>query len=196
MAELQLRGRAGTLQGRVCWPGRPPAGLLVFCAPDTGWRGELSAATGLVVLSVTGGLDEAMTAADWAAEHASSLDADPAGLLIGGSGAGGPLAAAVAREAAASGWPAFRRQILICAHPVRPAPPVPSLNGLAPATVVTVDRDPAGDGGEYAALLRSAGVAVEELRHAAADAACAVQIRNSHRLLASLGAALNGSEDA
>jgi len=196
MAELQLRGRAGTLQGRVCWPGRAPAGLLVFCAPDTGWRQELSAATGLVVLSVTGGLDEAATAAEWAAEHTASLDADPAKLLIGGSGAGGPLAAAVALAAVRDGWPAFRRQILICAHPVRPMPSAGSLRGLAPATVVTVDRDPGGDGGEYAALLRSAGVAVEELRHAATDAASAVRIRNSHRLLASLGATLNGSEDA
>lgn len=196
MAELQLRGRAGTLQGRVCWPGRAPAGLLVFCAADAGWSTGLSAATGLVVLSVTGGLDEAVTAAEWAAEHAASLDADPAVLLIGGSGPGGPLAAAAAREAAGNGWPAFRRQVLICAHPVRPVPSAASLGGVAPATVVTVDRDPGGDGGEYAALLRSAGIEVEELRHAAADAASAVRIRNSHRLLASLGTALNGSEDA
>ena len=58
VAELQLRGRAGTLQGRVYWPGPSvarQARLLVFwtVAGDGTWCQELSASAGLVVLAVT-----------------------------------------------------------------------------------------------------------------------------------------------
>jgi hypothetical protein len=48
---------------------------------------------------------------------------------------------------------------------VEPAPP--SLVGVAPATAVTVEHDPAGDEGHYAAQLHQAGVEVDELRYAA-----------------------------
>jgi acetyl esterase/lipase len=47
-----------------------------------------------------------------------------------------------------------------------PASPLlaPSLAGVAPATVVTAENDPAGeDGRRYAARLRAAGVEVEEV---------------------------------
>jgi acetyl esterase/lipase len=166
----------------------------VYCAvADTGsWCRELSACTGLVVLSVEcdpGGLENAVFAAEWAAEHAGRLGADPGTLLIGGTGPGGALAAGVALEALARGWPAFSRQVLICASPVSRQLPA-SITGLAPATVLTVERDPDGDSGRYAALLRSAGIAVRELRYAAPDAAAAAGIRNSQELLADLGAAL------
>lgn len=199
-AQLQLRGGAGTLQGRVCWPGSSVAGpalLLVFLtAGDDGtWCQELSASAGLVVLSVTCGrsrpadLHDAVAAAGWAAENAARLGADPGRLLVGGAGRGGTLAAAVTLHARADGWPAFTRQVLICAGPVEPAPP--SLAGVAPATAVTVEHDPAGDEGHYAAQLRRAGVAVHELRYAAPDPATAIRIRNGRQLLADLGAALS-----
>ena len=95
MAELQLRGRAGTLQGRVYWPGPSvarQARLLVFwtVAGDGTWCQELSAGAGLVVLAVTCGrpypadLDDAVTAAEWAAENTARLGADPGELLVGG----------------------------------------------------------------------------------------------------------------
>jgi alpha/beta hydrolase fold len=199
-AELQLRGRAGTLQGRVWWPGpssaRQPR-LLVFWteAGDGTWCQELSASAGLVVLAVTCGppcpadLDDAVTVAEWAAENAARLDADPGELLVGGFGAGGALAAAVALHARVTRWPAFSRQVLICASPVERMPP--SLAGLAPATAVTVVHDPGGDGGRYAALLRCAGVAVDELRYPAPDCASAVRIRTGRRLLTDLGVALS-----
>jgi acetyl esterase len=200
MAGLQLRGGAGTLQGRVYWPSSSvagPAPLLVFltAAGDGTWWQELSATAGLVVLSVTCGrprpavLHDAVAAAEWAAENTARLGADSGHLLVGGMGAEGTLAAAVALHARAGGWPAFTRQVLICAGPVEPAPP--SLAGVAPATAVTVEHDPAGDEGHYAAQLRRAGVAVDELRYTAADPATAVCIRNGGRLLADLGAALS-----
>ena len=199
-AELQLRGRAGTLQGRVYWPGPSrarQARLLVFwtVAGDSTWCQELSASAGLVVLAVTCGrpypadLDDAITAAEWAAENTARLGADPGELLVGGTGPGGTLAAAVALYARAARWPAVSRQVLVCPGPVERMPP--SLAGVAPATVVTVEHDPRGDQGRYAALLRRAGVAVDELRYAAPDRASAVLIRTGRQLLADLGVALS-----
>jgi acetyl esterase/lipase len=199
MAGLQLRGGAGTLQSRVYWPSSSvagPAPLLVFLiAADGGtWCEELSASAGLVVLSVTCGrphpadLHDAVAAAGWAAENTAGLGADPGYLLVGGAGPGGTLAAAVALHARADGWPALTRQVLICAGPVEPAPPSPG--GVAPATAVTVEHDSGGDEGRYAAQLRQAGVAVDELRYAAPDPATAVRIRNGRQLLADLSAAL------
>ena len=199
-AELQLRGQAGTLQGRVYWPGpslaRQPR-LLVFwtVAGDGTWCQELSATAGLVVLAVTCGrpypadLDDAVTAAEWAAENTARLGGDPGELLVGGAGPGGTLAAAVALHARAARWPSFSRQVLVCAGPVERMPP--SLAGVASATAVTVEHDPGGDEGRYAALLRRAGVAVDELRYAAPDRASAVRIRAGLPLLADLGAALS-----
>jgi acetyl esterase/lipase len=199
MAELQLRGRAGTLQGRVYWPGPSarPARLLVFwtVADNSTWCQELSASAGLVVLAVTCGrpypadLDDAVTAAEWAAENTARLGADTGQLLVGGAGPGGALAAAVALHARADGWPTFSRQVLVWASPVERMPP--SLAGVAPATAVTIDHDPGGDAGRYAALLRRAGVAVDELRYAAPDRASAVRIRTGRQLLSDLGAALS-----
>jgi alpha/beta hydrolase fold len=98
-AELQLRGRAGTLQGRVYWPGPSlarPARLLVFWTVAGGgtWCQELSARAGLVVLAVTCGrpyptdLDDAVTTAEWAAENTARLGADPGELLVGGPARG------------------------------------------------------------------------------------------------------------
>jgi acetyl esterase/lipase len=199
MAGLQLRGRTGTLQGRVYWPSSSVAGpalLLVFltAADDGSWCQELSASTGLVVLSVTCGrprpadLDDAVAAGGWAAVNMARLGADPGHLLVGGAGPWGTLTAVVALHARADGWPVFTRQVLICAGPVEPAPPL--LAGVAPATAVTVEHDPAGDNGRYADQLRRAGVAVDELRYAAPDPAAAVRIRNGRQLLADLGAAL------
>ena len=86
-AELQLRGRAGTLQGRVYWPGPSlarHARLLVswMVAGDGTWCQELSASAGLVVLAVTCGrpypadLDDAVTAAEWAAFVGGARDGD------------------------------------------------------------------------------------------------------------------------
>jgi acetyl esterase/lipase len=52
-----------------------------------------------------------MTALEWAAEHARELEADPARLVVGGSGAGAALAAAAALAARDHGWPPIARQL-------------------------------------------------------------------------------------
>jgi hypothetical protein len=190
------------LRSRVYWPSSSvagPAPLLVFLtAADAGtWCQELSASAGLVVLSVIcgrprpAGLHDAVAAAEWAAENTARLSADPRHLLVGGMGRGGTLAAAVALHARADGWPVFTRQVLICASPLQPSPS--SLAGVAQATAVTVEHDPGGDEGCYAARLRRAGVTVDELRYAAPGPATAVRIRNGRQLLADLSAALSTS---
>ena len=56
---------------------------------------------------------------------------------------------------------------------------------------MTVEHDPGGDEGRYAAALRRAGIAVDELRYAAPDRASAVRIRAGRALLADLSAALS-----
>ncbi|HEX6567862.1 MAG TPA: alpha/beta hydrolase fold domain-containing protein [Acidimicrobiales bacterium] len=124
-------------------------------------------------------LEDALTATGWAADHAAELGADPGRLLVAGEAAGGRLAAAVALHARDDGWPPVTRQVLIrpelgAGHASSPrggrdrhALPLEasSLKGVAAATVVTADHGPRfDDGRKYAALLRHAGVDVDELR--------------------------------
>jgi acetyl esterase len=117
IADLQLRGNTSPLPVRVYWPGRlvtRPVPLLVFCSvgAGSGVRAEatcqrLSQDEGLVVLSVrcAAGAQDGTAVLEWAAEHAAELGADPGRLLIAGEGAGDAVAAAVASEALAAGWP-------------------------------------------------------------------------------------------
>jgi acetyl esterase len=118
IADLQLRGNTSPLPVRVYWPGQvasQPGPLLVFCMAGTG-AGSRAAATcrslsedhGLVVLAVScpTGTQDGTTVLEWAAEHAAELGADPGRLLVGGQGTGGAVAAAVASQARAAGWPA------------------------------------------------------------------------------------------
>ena len=117
IADLQLRGNTSPLPVRVYWPGRPvtcPVPLLVFCSVGAGAGSgaeatcqRLSQDAGLVVLSVccVAGARDGTAVLEWAAEHAAELDADPGRLLVAGEGAGDAVAAAVAAEALAAGWP-------------------------------------------------------------------------------------------
>lgn len=194
VAGVQLRGRTGPLPARAYWPPPPgpgpaPALLVLFPDPAGGLdvpdppdlAGGLDAAdalcrglcsgAGLVVLSVSHRApQDAIAATRWAADHAAELGADPRRLLVGGVGAGGRVATAVVREARDEGWPAILRQVLVRPRLGGPEPPG-AVPALAPATVVTVDGvdEPAGtptdDGWHHAALLRHAGVDVDELRY-------------------------------
>ena len=123
IADLQLRGSTSALPVRVYWPDQvtsQPAPLLVFCivgagadawssgpGADASCRG-LSEDHGLVVLAVPclTGAQDGTTVLEWAAEHAAELGADPGRLLVAGQGAGGAVAAAVASQVQAAGWPA------------------------------------------------------------------------------------------
>ena len=58
-------------------------------------------------------LEDSTAAVQWAADHATELGADPGQLLLAGTGVGGGLAAAVARQARDDGWPAIKRQVSI-----------------------------------------------------------------------------------
>lgn len=120
-AYLQLRGPAGPLPARVRWPapgGAPepgparPPGLLVLVADDPGLGvTTLPAAPGLVVVwldAASCGVEEALVATQWAADHAGELGADAGLLLVGGTGAGAPVAAAVVARAREEGWPPVR----------------------------------------------------------------------------------------
>ncbi|MBF9128070.1 alpha/beta hydrolase [Plantactinospora sp. S1510] len=229
-AWMRLRGPAGPLRARVHWPvrrsGGPAPALLVFFHASGFVPGsvdsaealcrELCSRTGVVVLSASyrtapphpypAGFHDAANTLEWAADHATEIDADPARLLVAGEGAGGNLAAAVALHARDRGWPSLTRQVLVSpnldarqntrsyadhahaapnsaarmrwyydhylpggpasADPYASPLSAPSVAAVAPATIVTVERDPLRDDGRrYAARLRRAGVPVRELRY-------------------------------
>jgi acetyl esterase len=149
--------------------------------------GALCRHAGVVVLAVGGrpasagvgapALEDGITATAWAGDHAGELGADPRRLVVAGEALGAGVAAAVALHARDVGWPVLTRQLLIrpdmgAALAPGPADPDPLplkerlLAGVAPATVLVAGDDSlrADDGRRYAALLRRAGVEVEELR--------------------------------
>ena len=160
-ASLALREQRGIVRVRVNWPtvdAKPP--VLAFLSSDDVrldtadalCRG-LCADAGILVLSVrTACFDTATTTLEWTADHAEQLDADPATVLVGGSGRGGALAAAVALGARDNGWPDLTRQVLI--RPDFSGYP-DGLAGVAPATVVGIS--------DYSDRLRGAGVEVEQV---------------------------------
>jgi acetyl esterase len=118
IADLQLRGSTSPLPARVYWPGQAasqPVPLLVLCIVGAGAGPQteavcrsLSADSGVLVLAVPcpAGARDGTSALEWAAEHAADLGADPGRLLVAGPGAGAAVAAAVASQARAAGWPA------------------------------------------------------------------------------------------
>lgn len=67
------------------------------------------------------GLEDAFAAAQWAAEHATRLDADPDRIAVGGDSAGGNLAAATTLLARDHGGPEFVHQLLIYPAVASPA---------------------------------------------------------------------------
>jgi acetyl esterase len=196
-AKLRLRD----VRAHVSWPETTHPGktaALLVLLPDSGPENaealcrELCSRAGVVVLLACvrlapdredpTALRDATTALEWAADHAGELYADPERLLIGGVGTGAAIAAALALNARDQRWPAIARQVLIrpdfaaYAGPLRAT----SLAGVAPATVITSGRGARHDvGTRYAALLREAGVDVEELHH-----------DDDERLLAGLAASL------
>ena len=123
-ANLVLRERSGLMRVRVNWP-PPDCGprnpVLVFLSTDEeptdtvdGICRALCAEACVVVLSVrTACRDTAATALEWAADHATQLEADPAAVLVGGVGKGGDLAAQVAHRAREIGWPTLAGDVLL-----------------------------------------------------------------------------------
>lgn len=190
VADLQLRGRTGSLRTRVDWP--PSAGatvpppLLVFLPSerDGGLASTVALLAGMVGLGVVDArlarvsdavaLGEATTATQWAADHAAELDADPQRVVVGGEGRGAWLAAGVALRARDDGWPTLVRQALVlpagstrvgtAAARLVSSRRAPSLVGVAPATVLTVGDGPRGiELSRYVSRLRGAGIGVDDL---------------------------------
>jgi acetyl esterase/lipase len=206
VADLRLRGPAGSIPVRVRWPrSRPAPPLVVFlpdAAPADGVDGaddalghELCARVGAVVMCIPwaprrpGALDRAEAALMWAADHGEELGADPGRLVVAGRGAGAAAAAALALRAQERGWPPLRRQVLIVAEAgARRAArhDAPHAAG-APVPAILV-----GHTERCAAWLRATGAEVEELR--CADAAAASGRSGlAEPLLADLVSALRGA---
>jgi hypothetical protein len=107
VAQVRLRGRAGSV--RAYWPvptAATPALLVFFAGTDTLCRALCSRVPAVVLSAVEPvGFHDATMAVEWAAEHAAELGAEPRRLLVGGTGHGATVAAAVARHARDLGWP-------------------------------------------------------------------------------------------
>ena len=184
-ADLTLRGWSGRLRARVTWPSTGPASgrspLLLWFPDSQGASGlgrAVGRAVGAVVMEIAlrpapreptpTAFHDAVAALEWAADHGAELDADPGCLLVGGERTGAAVAGAMALHARDNWWPAVERQLLV--RPLLDAwhPSVPYVSslasvlvaGVAPATVVTGGSE---GGRHYAARLRGAGVAVDEL---------------------------------
>lgn len=137
IADVQLRCPGGPLAARAYWPAphdpvTAPALLVLLPGRDSGddvdavdalCRGAC-ADIGVVVLSPTyrttaaadpdaAALEDSLATVHWAADHAAELGADPGRLLVAGTGVGGRLAAAVARQARDDGWPVVKHQVAI-----------------------------------------------------------------------------------
>jgi acetyl esterase len=138
VADLRLRGPAGPARTRVWWPVTddpgPADGLLLFFADvrpgaedPTEWLRELASRARIVVVAAPCSPDgegavcatdaDAITALEWAAEHAGELEADAARLFVGGSGHGAGLAARVVTRAGARGWPEVAQLIMLGVEP-------------------------------------------------------------------------------
>jgi acetyl esterase len=138
IADVQLRGPGGPLAARAYWPAphdpvTAPALLVLLPGRDFDDFDDVDAVDalclgacadiGVVVLSPTcraaapaphgAALADALATVHWAADHAAELGADPGRLLLAGTGVGGRLAAAVARQARDDGWPSVKHQVSI-----------------------------------------------------------------------------------
>jgi acetyl esterase/lipase len=189
VADLRLRGPAGSTPVRVRWPSSaspesapPLVVLLPDAAPANGvdraddeLSHELCSRVGAVVLCTPwaprrpGALDRAEAALGWAADHGQELGADPGRLVVAGRGAGAAAAAALALRARDRGWPRIRRQVLVLADAGtrrtarHPAPPGPVLGRPAPAILVVPGARDTERRGRCSQWLRATGADVEEL---------------------------------
>ena len=129
VADLRLRGGAGTVSAQLRWPVAGPVavGLLVLFpaqATDPALADRLCrCGSGLLVLVAHCRTpSDAVSTVEWAADHAADLGVGGSPVALVGDGRGGALALAVARHAAVAGWPVVDPLVLI--DPPDPADPV------------------------------------------------------------------------
>jgi hypothetical protein len=109
-ADLALRGPTEFVRPRVSWPCEGRDGFpiaVVLLGPGAGQElaDALCSEEGFLVIALRTRSEEvAINAVEWAADHGRQLGGDPDRLVV----TGGPLAAVVARHAAAQGWPEIR----------------------------------------------------------------------------------------
>jgi acetyl esterase len=129
-----IPGPGGEIPIRIYWPeGDGPFPVLVWfhgggwvigdIETADGTCRTLTAQSGTLVISVDyrlapeapypAGVQDAMAATSWAADHAAELGGDPARLAVGGASAGANLAAVTALQANRNGGPQLRYQLLV-----------------------------------------------------------------------------------
>jgi acetyl esterase/lipase len=158
LANLTLRFGATKLRATVRWPAADVRALALVLTDEMGLVGSLLRDCLVVsLLEEHGGVEE-LSALQWLGDHARELGSGSDHLVV----AGGARAACLAVAARDSGWPRLQQQLVMYPRftAERPVPAVAV--GLAPATIVHNRRD-VDDGRHYAALLRDAGVPVQEL---------------------------------
>ncbi len=159
LANLTLRFGAARLRASVCWPRSEALALAFVLAGDMPAHDTVLHDCVVVALLETHRVAEELGALQWLGEHARDLGAISDRVIV----AGGARAARLAVAVRDNGWPVLDRQVLV--HPrFSSGCPIPSsVGGVAPATVVSrgASHD---DGRRYAALLRDAGIDVEEVR--------------------------------
>ncbi|HEX6931237.1 MAG TPA: alpha/beta hydrolase [Streptosporangiaceae bacterium] len=148
----------GALQARVYLPAGEPRAVMVFFHAG-GWAlgglresaalsGVLALRTRCVVVAVgyrcapeyrfPTAVQDAWTALEWAAGHREEIAGAQVPLIVAGEGAGGNLAAVIARWSFERGGPAVDAQVLIC--PVTDSD-TGSLSYLDASNQLLVDRD-------------------------------------------------------
>jgi hypothetical protein len=158
-AHLTLRFGTTRLRTDVYWP-RTTTGRLTLALTDEVSPADPVVGGGLVV-AVQGRYRcaELLGAMCWLAEHAGDLDATSDRLIV----AGGAAAARLAVAARDVRWPELHRQVLVYPRFTADRPMPSAVSDVAPATIVHGGNSQ-DDGRRYAAMLRDAGVTVEELR--------------------------------
>jgi acetyl esterase/lipase len=154
---MTLRFGSRRVPTTVHWPRVTPAWLALVFSDELSPNDSL--VSGSVVIALPGRHPESLALAtlQWAGEHAGELGTDGDRLLV----AGGAQAARLALAARDAGWPVLHRQLVVRPE-FKPPRRIPAdVAGAPPAIVVCGRRD---DGSRYAALLRAAGVKVQEVR--------------------------------
>lgn len=158
LANLTLRFGAAKLRATVRWPAAEVLAVALVLTDAMGQPGSLLRDCLVVSLLEERGSAEELSALQWLGDHAGELGAASEQLIV----AGGAHAAWLAGAARDSGWPPLQRQLVMYPRfsAERPAPTVAT--GLPAATIVR-GHACVDDGCRYAALLRGAGVPVQEL---------------------------------
>lgn len=169
VTDLEIEGQHRPIPLRITEPEVARGGIVLYMAGSgrPGADGEqIAETTSSVVVEIDcwlvsdhpGGTDDVLAAICWVREHADELRADPAQLVLAGTGAGGTLAVSAALECAAESIPV---QALFLLNPPTESLISGRLNCLPNTIMATGQFDPLlGDNHRFARRLREEGVRV------------------------------------